>query len=95
MGDLNFSSIVSTSTPFIINLLRGKFLINQNEQYYSVKDNQLTELGIPIDDVQKGGWFNDYGVDDLKDALLIPDDNGNKLINSLDNQFEPRMMKAK
>ena len=55
MGDLNFSSIVSTSTPFIINLLRGKFLINQNEQYYSVKDNQLTELGIPIDDVQKGG----------------------------------------
>ena len=43
-----------------------KYLIKQNEQYYSVKDNQLTQLGIPTDDTQKEQWFNDYGVEDLK-----------------------------
>lgn len=50
-------------------------------------------LGIPTDDTQKEEWFNTYGVDDLKDALLTPDTNGNKLIDSLDSQFEIRMMK--
>lgn len=72
-----------------------KCLIKQNNQYYSIKDNTITQLGAPTDDTQKEQWFDDYGVEDLKDALLTPDTNGNKLIDSLDNQFEVRMMKAK
>lgn len=73
----------------------NKFLIKQNDQYYSVKDSKLTLLGIPTDDTQKEEWFNDYGVDDLKEALLTPNENGNKLVDSLNNQFEIRIMKAK
>ncbi|MFC0905915.1 hypothetical protein ACFHWD_14660 [Clostridium sp. MT-14] len=73
----------------------NKYLIMQNNEYYSLKDNALTELGIPTDNTQKEEWFNDYGVDDLKLALLTPDEGGNKLINSLDNQFEVRMMVPK
>ncbi|MFC0903890.1 hypothetical protein ACFHWD_04190 [Clostridium sp. MT-14] len=70
----------------------GKYLIKQNDQYYSIKDNQLLELGIPTDDLQKQQWFNDYGVDDLKSVLLVPDSNGNKLIDSMNDKFEVRMM---
>lgn len=76
-------------------LIIHKYLIKQGDNYYSIKDNQLTQLGVPIDDTQKEEWFNDYGVEDLKEALLIPDTNGNKLIDSLNDQFEIRMMKAK
>lgn len=79
----------------ILEINSSKYLIKQNNQYYSIKDNILTLLGIPTDDAQKEQWFDDYGVEDLKDALLTPDTNGNKLIDSLDNQFEVRMMKAK
>lgn len=73
----------------------NKYLIMQNNEYYSIKDNTLTELGVPTDDTQKEEWFNNYGVNDLKLALLTPDENGNKLINSLDNQFQVRMMKSR
>lgn len=73
----------------------NKYLIKQGDNYYSIKDNTITQLGAPTDDTQKEQWFDDYGVEDLKDALLTPDTNGNKLIDSLDNQFEVRMMKAK
>lgn len=72
-----------------------KFLIKQNNQYYSVKDSTLTLLGAPTDDTQKEQWFYDYGVDDLKTALLTPDSSGNKLIDSLDSKFEIRMAKLK
>lgn len=74
-----------------------KFLIKQNSQYYSIKDNVLTELGTPTDDTQKEQWFNYYGVDDLKTALLTPDSSGNKLIDKIDidDKFQIRMMKAK
>jgi hypothetical protein len=67
----------------------------QQGKYYSVKDNQITELGIPTDNTQKQQWFNDYGVNDLKEALLTSDINGNKLIDSLDDKFEVRMMVPK
>ena len=73
----------------------NEFLIKQNNQYYSVKDNALTLLGTPADDTQKEKWFNDNGVDDLKAALLVPDSKGSKLIDKLDDKFEIRMMKAK
>lgn len=95
LGNLNFSKVVTVSTPFDINLKWNKYLIKQGDNYYSIKDNQLTQLGTPTDDTQKEQWFNDYGVEDLKEALLIPDANGNKLIDSLNDQFEIRMMKAK
>jgi hypothetical protein len=71
------------------------YLIMQQGKYYSVKDNQITELGIPTDNTQKQQWFNDYGVNDLKEALLTSDTNGNKLIDSLDDKFEVRMMVPK
>lgn len=67
---------------------KNKYLIMQNNEYYSMQDNVLTLLGIPTDDTQLEQWFNDYGVDNLNTALLTPDTNGNKLINSLDNQFQ-------
>lgn len=70
-----------------------RYLIKQNEKYYSVKDGSLTLLGIPADDAQKQQWFNDYGANDLKESLLTPNENGNKLIDSLDDKFEVRMMK--
>lgn len=70
-------------------------LIKQNNQYYSIKNRAITLLGTPINDAQKEQWFNDYGVGDLKLALLTPDENGNKLIDSLDDKFEVRMMKWK
>ncbi|MFC0903931.1 hypothetical protein ACFHWD_04395 [Clostridium sp. MT-14] len=73
----------------------SKFLIKQSNEYYSVQNNTLTKLGTPTDDTQLEQWFNDYGVDDLNTALLTPDANGNKLINSLDDQFQIRMMKFK
>lgn len=76
-------------------LIQSKYLIKQNDKYYSIQNNILTELGTPTDDVQKEQWFNDYGIDDLKEALLTSDENGNKLIDSLDSKFEIRMMKAK
>lgn len=47
-----------------------KFLIKQGDKYYSIKDNPVTLLGIPIDENQKEQWFNDYGADDLKEVLL-------------------------
>lgn len=73
----------------------AKFLIMQNNEYYSIQNNVLTELGIPMDDGQKKEWFSHYGVDDLKEALLISDENGNKLIDSLENKFKVRMMRPK
>lgn len=79
--------------PYNPNL--NKYLIMKNNQYYSVKDNSLTLLGIPTDDTQKEQWFNDYGVDALKAALLIPQSDGSKLIDKLDDKFEIRMMKTK
>ncbi|CAB1242776.1 hypothetical protein CLOSBL3_10561 [Clostridiaceae bacterium BL-3] len=75
--------------------LLNKYLIRQNNQYYSIKNSMLTELGIPADDTQKEEWFNTYGVDGLKEALLTPDENGNKLIDALDDKFEVRMMVPK
>ena len=95
LGELNFSSLVTTPTPFDINLKWNKYLIKQGDNYYSIQNSALTQLGTPTDDTQKKQWFNDYGVDDLKGALLTPDENGNKLIDSLNSQFEIRMMKAK
>lgn len=71
------------------------FLIKQNNQYYSVRDNSLILLGAPADDAQKQQWFNDNGVDDLKAALLTPQSDGSKLIDKLDDKFEIRMMKPK
>lgn len=79
----------------INNILYNKYLIRQNNKYYSIKDNIITELGIPTDDIQKEQWFNDYGANDLKVVLLTPDENGEKLIDSLDEQFEVRMMVPK
>lgn len=96
--DFNFGINVSASYGNLeigniyIKLLSGKCLIKQNNQYYSIKDNTLALLGIPADDTQKEEWFNTYGVDDLKEALLTPDENGNKLIDSLNIQFQIRMM---
>jgi hypothetical protein len=52
-------------------------------------------LGISTDDVQKKQWFNDYGIDDLREALLTLDENGKKLIDSLEDKFEVRMMVQK
>ncbi|WP_368488363.1 hypothetical protein [Clostridium sp. BJN0013] len=72
-----------------------KYLIKQSDKYFSMKDNVLIELSLPTDDIQKQQWFNNYGVDDLKNTLLTPDENGNKLIDSLNSQFEIRMMGAK
>ncbi|MEY8002034.1 SPRY domain-containing protein, partial [Clostridium sp. Mt-5] len=66
------------------------FLIMQNNKYYSAKNNILTNLGAPTDDTQKEQWFSDYGVGDLKESLLTPREDGSKLIDSLDNQFEVR-----
>ncbi|WP_195603738.1 hypothetical protein [Clostridium tyrobutyricum] len=82
----------STFYPCNVYVEYHKYLIKQNDKYYSIKDNILTELGIPTDATQKEQWFNDYGVDDLKDALLTPDENGKKLIGSLDDKFEVRMI---
>lgn len=76
-------------------LFNKKYLVMQNSQYYSIKDNTLALLGTPTDNTQKEQWFNDYGVEDLKDVLLTPDANGNKLIDNLDDQFEIRMIKTK
>ncbi|ADK16158.1 hypothetical protein [Clostridium ljungdahlii] len=73
----------------------NKFLIKQGTQYYSIKNNVLTLLGLPTDDTQKEKWFNDNGVDDLKTALLTPQSDGSKLIDKLDEKFEIRMMKPK
>jgi hypothetical protein len=73
----------------------NKFLIKQNNKYYSIKDKELTLLGISTDDVQKKQWFNDYGIDDLREALLTLDENGKKLIDSLEDKFEVRMMVQK
>ncbi|APM41410.1 GLUG motif-containing protein [Clostridium kluyveri] len=73
----------------------NKYLIMRDNQYYSIQNNILTLLGTPTDDTQKEELFNNYGVEDLKEALLTPDANGNKLIDSLNDQFEIRMMKAK
>ncbi|MBV4450623.1 hypothetical protein KM792_13305 [Clostridium tyrobutyricum] len=98
---LSNSSITSNSSisgKIIITIEEvnnNKYLIKQDNKYYSIKDNTLTELGIPIDDVQKEQWFNDYGIDDLKEALLTYDENGEKLIDSLDDKFEVRMMVPK
>lgn len=86
----NYPSGLSVQIEYI-----NKYLIKQGDNYYSIQNNTLTELGIPADDAQKEQWFDDYGVDDLKGALLTPDENGNKLIDDLDDQFEIRMMKAK
>lgn len=76
-----------------------RYLIKQNDKYYSIKDNTLTLLGIPTDDTLKQSWFETYGIENfkgsLKTALLTPDSSGNKLIDSLDSKFEVRMMKAK
>lgn len=94
-GDSNFKYSIPEGFQRYSDIIMNKYLIKQDEQYYSVKDNTLTSLGIPTDDIQKQQWFDDYGVEDLKDALLTPDTNGNKLIDSLDNQFEIRMMKEK
>ena len=99
--DFNFSISVNAIYGIlklgIVYIKNGnnKHLIKQDNKYYSIKDNMLTELGTPADDTQKKQWFNDCGVDDLKGALLTPDENGNKLIDSLNSQFEIRMMKAK
>lgn len=73
----------------------NKYLIKQDNMYYSIKDNILTELGTSTDDTQKEEWFNDYGVDDLKEALLTPDENGKKMIDSLGDKFEVRIMVSK
>ena len=75
--------------------LLSKYLIKQNDRYYSVKDNSLTLLGVPTDDAQKEQWFNDYGVDDLKVALLTQQSDGSKLIDKLNDKFQIRMMKPK
>jgi hypothetical protein len=80
---------------FEIYLSNIKYLIKQNNQYYSVKDSTLTLLGAPADDTQKEKWFNDNGVDDLKSTLLTQQSDGSKLIDKLDDKFEIRMMKAK
>ncbi|PJI07026.1 MULTISPECIES: hypothetical protein [Clostridium] len=76
-----------------ITKLPSPFLIVQDEKYYSIKNNVLTLLGIPTDDIQKEQWFNDYGIDDLKTALLTHDSNSTKLIDKLDDKFQIRMMK--
>lgn len=75
--------------------LLGKYLIIEDNKYYSIKDTKLTLLGTPTDDTQKEQWFNDYGVDDLKAALLTPQSDGSELIDKLDDKFEVRMMVPK
>lgn len=75
--------------------LLGKYLIMKDNEYYSIKDNTLTLLGAPTADIQKEQWFNAYGVNDLKTTLLTLDSSGNKLIDSLDDKFEIRMMVPK
>ncbi|APQ95754.1 LamG domain-containing protein [Clostridium botulinum] len=42
----------------------GKYLINQNKNYYSTKSNFLN-LGQPIDNIQLENWYNKYGADDV------------------------------
>ncbi|MBN3376735.1 cell adhesion protein, partial [Clostridium botulinum] len=40
----------------------NKYLINQNENYYSTNSNFLN-LGQPIDNTQLENWYNKYGAD--------------------------------
>jgi hypothetical protein len=72
-----------------------RYLIKQDDNYYSIQNNVLTLLGTPTDDTQKEQWFNDYGIYDLREALLTLDENGKKLIDSLEDKFEVRMMVQK
>ncbi|WP_039652301.1 hypothetical protein [Clostridium tyrobutyricum] len=76
----------------MITIYTYKYLIKQNSQYYSIKDNMLKLLGLPTDDLQKEQWFNDYGVASLKKSLLTTDENNIRLIEKLDDNFEVRMI---
>ncbi|MBV4417285.1 hypothetical protein [Clostridium tyrobutyricum] len=76
----------------MVTIYTYKYLIKQNSQYYSIKDNMLKLLGLPTDDAQKEQWFNDYGVASLKKSLLTTDENNIRLIEKLDDNFEVRMI---
>lgn len=49
--------------PYNPNLF--KYLIKQQDKYYSIKDGNPIELGIPMDNDQLERWFNDYGIYDI------------------------------
>ncbi|APH20967.1 TPA: LamG-like jellyroll fold domain-containing protein [Clostridium botulinum] len=48
----------------VIEFTNKKYLINQNENYYSINSNFLN-LGQPIDNTQLENWYNKYGADDV------------------------------
>ncbi|WP_434305480.1 SPRY domain-containing protein [Clostridium botulinum] len=65
-------------------LYNSKYLINQDNNYYSTKSNFIN-LGKPIDNTQLENWYNKYGSDDVniitenlnnKEFPMSKDENG-------------------
>ena len=45
-----------------------KYLIKQNNQYYTLQENgSLYLLGVPEDNTQLENWFNNYGISNIND----------------------------
>ncbi|RUT52793.1 concanavalin A-like lectin/glucanases superfamily protein [Clostridium botulinum] len=68
----------------VIEFTNNKYLIQQNNDYYSTKSNFLN-LGQPIDNIQLENWYNKYGADDVniitenlnnKEFPMSKDENG-------------------
>lgn len=50
--------------PKLWSEVNNKFLIKQNEDYYSIKSN-FYSIGQPTDNTQLENWYNKYGTDDI------------------------------